>query len=109
MCHASTRLTVHGRSLLIERVVVDGRPVPHVAKELGISWQCAHRWINRDRAEDEAGLHNRSSGSHSFPRKTSAQREAAVVVARLLDRDGLPRIAAITEVPPRTVSRILSR
>lgn len=109
MPHANTRLTLHGRVLLIERVVVDGRPVSHVAKELGISRQCAHRWINRHRAEGAVGLTNRSSRPRNCPRKTSPQREAAVVVARLLDRDGPLRIAAITGVPARTVSRILAR
>ncbi|MBX0302040.1 helix-turn-helix domain-containing protein, partial [Cryobacterium sp. 1639] len=109
MPHANTRLTLHGRSLLIERVVVDGRPVSHVAKELGISRQCAHRWINRHRAEGTTGLHNRSSRPRTSPRKTSSRHEAAVVVARMLNRDGPLRIAAITKVPPRTVSRILAR
>lgn len=109
MPHANTRLTVHGRALLIERVIRDGRPVSHVAKELGISRQCAHRWINRHRAEGAPGLRNRSSRPRSCPRKTSTRREAAVVVARLLHRTGPLRIAASTGVPARTVSRILAR
>lgn len=109
MPHANTRLTLHGRALLIERVIVDGRPVSHVAKELGISRQCAHRWINRHRAEGAAGLQNRSSRPRSCPRQTSARREAAVVVARMLHRDGPLRVAARTGVPARTVSRILAR
>lgn len=109
MPHANTRLTVHGRALLIERVLVDGRPVSHVAKELGISRQCAHRWIDRHRTEGRAGLVNRSSRPRSIPRRTAADREAAVVVARLLNRSGPLRIAAITGVPARTVSRILNR
>lgn len=109
MPHANTRLTIHGRALLIERVLVDGRPVSHVAKELGISRQCAHRWINRHRAEGREGLVNRSSRPRSMPRRTTADREAAVVVARLLDRSGPLRIAALTGVPARTVSRILNR
>jgi transposase InsO family protein len=102
-------LTLHGRALLIDRVIGDGRPVSHVAKELGISRQCAHRWINRYRAEGAAGLNERSSRPRNCPRKTSSRREAAVVVARLLDRDGPVRIAAVTGVPARTVSRILAR
>jgi transposase InsO family protein len=102
-------LTLHGRSLLIERVIVDGRPVSHVAKELGISRQCAHRWINRHRTEGITGLHNRSSRPRSSPSKTSSRREAAVVVARLLEQEGPLRIASITGVPARTVSRILVR
>ena len=109
MPHANTRLTVHGRALLIERVITDRRPVSHVAKELGISRQCAHRWINRHRAEGSAGLHNRSSRPRTCPGQTSPPREAAVVVARLLGRDGPLRIAAVTGVPARTVSRILAR
>jgi transposase InsO family protein len=109
MPHANTRLTLHGRSLLIERVIGDGRPVSHVAKELVISRQCAHRWINRHRAEGAAGLHNRSSRPRTSPRRTSSRREAAVVVARMLHRDGPLRIAAITGVPARTTSRILTR
>jgi transposase InsO family protein/transposase-like protein len=109
MSHANARLTPHGRALLIERVIGDGRPVSHVAKELGISRQCAHRWINRHRAQPDAPLTDRSSRPHTSPMRTSAHREAAVVVARLLDREGPLRIAAVTGVPARTVSRILAR
>ena len=109
MPHANTRLTIHGRALLIERVLTDGRPVSHVAKELGISRQCAHRWINRHRADGLAGLVNRSTRPRAMPRRTPPSREAAVVVARLLTRSGPLRIAAITGVPARTVTRILNR
>ncbi|TFC63094.1 hypothetical protein E3O60_00790 [Cryobacterium sp. TMB1-7] len=41
MPHANPRLTLHGRSLLIERVIIEDSPVSHVAKELGISRQNA--------------------------------------------------------------------
>ncbi|TDD66677.1 hypothetical protein E1298_40135 [Actinomadura rubrisoli] len=43
MGHANARLTFHGRCLLVRRVVQDRRPVAHVAAELGVSRQCAHR------------------------------------------------------------------
>jgi len=109
MSHANARLTPHGRGLLIERVIGDGRPVSHVAKELGISRQCAHRWINRHRAQPDALLTDRSSRPHTSPTRTKPAREAAVVVARLLDREGPLRIAAATGVPARTVSRVLAR
>ncbi|MGJ1644498.1 IS481 family transposase, partial [Clavibacter sepedonicus] len=39
MSHANARLTVHGRLLLVRRVVEDRRPVSHVARELGVSRQ----------------------------------------------------------------------
>ena len=46
MPHRNARLTVHGRRLLVDRVS-SGRPVAHVAKEVGVSRQCAHRWVAR--------------------------------------------------------------
>ncbi|MEQ7847258.1 helix-turn-helix domain-containing protein, partial [Nocardioides kribbensis] len=51
MAHANARLNLHGRRLLVSRVIEGRRPVAHVAKELGVSRQCAHRWIARFRAE----------------------------------------------------------
>jgi transposase InsO family protein len=107
--HANARLNHHGRALLIARVIGEGRPVSHVAKELGISRQCAHRWINRHRSQPDEPLTDRSSRPHHSPTRTSSCQEAAVVVARLLQRHGPLRIAAVTGVPPRTVSRILNR
>ncbi|MFF5714622.1 integrase core domain-containing protein [Streptomyces sp. NPDC012756] len=62
MAHRNARLTVFGRRLLVERVC-SGRPVAHVAAEMGISRATAHKWIRRWRAEGEAGLHDRSTGT----------------------------------------------
>jgi transposase InsO family protein len=89
--------------------VYDGRPVAHVAKELGVSRQCAQRWVARYRAEGDAGLQDRSSRPRSCPRRTSAQVERRVEAARRLLRVGRDEIAAVTGVPARTVSRILVR
>ncbi|GGN88017.1 hypothetical protein GCM10011579_081430 [Streptomyces albiflavescens] len=55
MSHRNARLTVHGRRLLVERVI-GGRPVAHVAAEMGISRATAHKWIRRRRSEGEPGL-----------------------------------------------------
>lgn len=109
MPHVNARLTVHGRSLLITRVLQDHRPVSHVAKELGISRQCAHRWVNRFLAEGPPGLVDRSSRPRSSPSRTSPEREARVLAARAELRAGPLRIAAVTGVPARTISRILNR
>ena len=79
MSHANARLTPHGRLLLVQRVVVHGRPVAHVARELGVSRQCAHRWVARYRAEGEAGLVDRSSRPLRSPRATPARVQARVV------------------------------
>ncbi|MGX1837794.1 helix-turn-helix domain-containing protein, partial [Streptomyces diastaticus] len=58
MSHRNARLTVHGRRILVERVQ-SGRPVAHVAAEMGTSRPTAHKWVRRWRAEGEAGLHDR--------------------------------------------------
>ena len=109
MPHANARLTPHGRLLLVQRVVLHGRPVAHVARELGVSRQCAHRWVARYRAEGEAGLVDRSSRPLRSPRATPARVQARVVQARARLRQGRDRVAAATGVPSRTVSRILAR
>jgi transposase-like protein len=107
--HANARLTVHGRALLIERVVGDRRPVAHVARELGISRQCAHRWVRRFRDEGAAGLIDRSSRPRRTPTRTSPTQEQAVLKARARIGFGPARLSAMTGVPARTISRILVR
>ncbi len=109
MFHANARLTVHGRRLLVTRVIEDGRPVSHVAKELGVSRQCAHRWVNRYRLHGEVGLLDRSSRPHRSPRRTPAQVEQQVLELRRRERRGQDWIGPELGIPARTVSRILRR
>lgn len=109
MSHANARLTFHGRCLLVRRVVFDGRPVAHVAAELGVSRQCAHRWVGRYRRQGWGGLADRRSGPRASPSTTPAQAQAKVLAARRELRAGPDRIAAATGVPARTVTRILRR
>jgi transposase InsO family protein len=107
--HANARLNVHGRRLLVSRVIEDGRPVAHVAKELGVSRQCAHRWVNRYRLEGEAGLVDRSSRPHRCARRTPPAVEQQVVRLRKVERRGQDWIGAEIGLAPRTVSAILRR
>jgi transposase len=100
---------VHGRLLLVQRVIDDGRPVAHVAKELGVSRQCAHRWVTRYRAQGRPGLVDRSSRPRTCPRRTSGHVEDQVVELRERERRGPDWIGAELAVPARTVSRILRR
>lgn len=78
----NARLTVYGRTLLIEQVVTYRQPVAHVPRELGISWQCAHRWVRRSQDEGVAGLVDRPSRPRSTPPRISPAREQAVLEAR---------------------------
>jgi transposase InsO family protein len=109
VAHANARLNQHGRRLLVSRVIEDGRPVAHVAKELGVSRQCAHRWVARFRAEGEVGLFDRSSRPHRCPRRTSAQAEQQVLQLRREERRGQDWIGPELGLAPRTVSAILRR
>lgn len=109
MSHGNARLNVRGRLLLVERVVGDRRPVSHVAAELGVSRQCAHRWVKRFRDEGAAGLMDRSSRPRRSPRRTPADVEARVLALRRVLRVGPARLAQELELPTRTVGAILRR
>ncbi|WP_420081517.1 IS481 family transposase [Streptomyces sp. JL4002] len=108
MSHRNARLTVFGRRLLVDRVA-SGRPVAHVAAEMGVSRATAHKWVRRWRTEGEAGLADRSSRAHTIPRKTAAAVEARVCDLRRARKLGPARIGPIVGLPASTVHRILTR
>jgi transposase InsO family protein len=83
--------------------------VAHVAKELGVSRQCAHRWVARFRTEGDAGLRDRSSRPHHCPRRTPPEVEQRVLDLRLTQRHGQDWIGPELGLAPRTVSAILRR
>jgi transposase InsO family protein len=102
-------LTFHGRLLLVQRICDEGQAVSHAAKAMGVSRQCAHRWVRRFEADGEAGLFDRSSRPHRMPTRTSRQVERRVVVARRKHRRGQDWLGPELGIPARTVSRILRR
>ncbi|MEV8321531.1 IS481 family transposase, partial [Streptomyces sp. NPDC059900] len=108
MSHRNARLTVHGRRLLIDRVRT-GRPVAHVAAEMGISRVTAHKWVRRWRAEGGQGLHDRSSRPRTTPHRTPATTEEQVCRLRQDRKLGPARIGPILGLPASTTHRILTR
>ncbi|ATZ22159.1 Integrase core domain protein [Streptomyces lavendulae subsp. lavendulae] len=108
MSHRNARLTVFGRRLLVERVA-SGRPVAHVAAEMGISRATAHKWVRRWRDNGPAGLHDRSSRPRTTPHRTSAEVEARVCDLRRARKLGPARIGPVLGLPASTVHRILTR
>ena len=84
-------------------------PVAHVARAMGVSRQCAHRWVARFDAEGDGGLFDRSSRPHHLPTRTPAEVEVAVVAARVEHRRGQDWLGPELGIPARTVSRILRR
>lgn len=108
MSHANARLTVHARLLIVQRVA-SGRPRSHVAKELGVSRKTVRYWLERFASEGHEGLRDRSTRPRTSPTRTSAVVEEAVLAARTELRCGPVGISDKTNVPARTVSRILAR
>lgn len=106
--HRNARLAPEGRRILVQRVL-DGSPVAHVAKQMGVSRTCAHRWVRRHREQGFEGLKDRSSRPRSCPHATSPERTAAVLAARVAHREGPGDLAVRCGVPERTVSRIIAR
>ncbi len=76
MSHANAVLTPAGRLRLVQRC--QHRPIAHVAAEMGISRQCATKWVHRYRQLGEAGLLDRASAPTFSPTLTPAE-----VVARI--------------------------
>jgi transposase InsO family protein len=107
--HRNARLTFHGRLLLVQRVREQQMPIAHVARAMGISRQCAHRWVARFDTEGEDGLYDRSSRPKRMPARTSPEVEALVLAARVEHRRGQDWLGPELGVPPRTVSRVLRR
>jgi transposase InsO family protein len=83
--------------------------IAHVARAMGVSRQCAHRWVARFGAEGEAGLWDRSSRPHRMPTRTPPEVEQRVVAARVEQRRGQDWLGPELGVPARTVGRILRR
>ncbi len=108
MSHSKARLAPAGRLILVQRVL-SGRPVSHVAKEMGVSRQCAHRWVSRFRRLGTAGLVDRSSRHHAHPATTPPATATRLLELRRTERLGRDELARRTGVSPSTASRIIAR
>jgi hypothetical protein len=108
MAHRNARLTVHGRKLLVERVL-SGRPVAHVVAEMGVCRPTGYKWVSRCLAEGDAGLQDRPSRAHHIPHRTPAQVEARIIALRLERKLGPARIAPLLAVSASTLHAVLAR
>jgi transposase InsO family protein len=106
--HANAPLTVRGRTILVERIK-SGRPIAHVAAEMGVSRKTASIWWHRYQEEGEAGLLDRSSRPKRCPHRTPARTERRILALRRKRKLGPARLAALVEVPASTVHRVLVR
>jgi transposase len=106
--HRNAPMTARGRMIMIERIR-SGRPIAHVAAEMGVSRKTADKWWRRWLAEGEAGLEDRSSRPRRCPHQTAAHIERRIVRLRQRRKLGPARIASIVGMPASTVHRVLVR
>ena len=106
--HRNAPMTERGRMIMIERIAA-GRPVAHVAAEMGVSRKTADKWWQRWLAEGAAGLEDRSSRPHRCPHQTAEYLERRIVRLRQRRKLGPARIASIVGMPASTVHRVLCR
>ena len=106
--HANARLTPTGRLTMVLRIE-SGRPVAHVAAEMGISRPTAYKWWHRWNDEGQLGLVDRLSRPGSCPHRTSPAMEAQIEELRRTLKLGPARIGYRLGVPTSTVHRVLTR
>lgn len=106
--HGNARLTPVGRLTMVLRIE-SGRPVAHVAAEMGVSRPTAYKWWRRWQAEGVPGLVDRSSCAHRCPHRTAEALESAIVEMRQALKLGPVRIGDRLGVPASTVHRVLTR
>ena len=109
MAHRRAKLTVLGRQLLVDRIVVDGMAVAHAADMVGVSRQTAWKWLRRFEAEGVAGLEDRTSRPHHSPRALPQAQVDEILAARHAQRFGPHRLARIMGVPRSTIGDVLTR
>jgi len=106
--HRNAKLSPAGRLILVERIAA-GRPVAHVAAEMGVSRQAAYRWWRRFRAEGEVGLHDRPSRPRQSPHRTPLGVVRRIEELRRRLKLGPARIGYRLGMASSTVYRVLCR
>jgi transposase InsO family protein len=106
--HKNARMTVHGRLLLVQRVIDAGWRVGDAAAAAGVSKRTAYTWLARWRAGGAPALGDRSSTPARSPRRLAAEVITAIEHLRRQRWTG-PRIARALGRPVSTVGTVLRR
>lgn len=106
LIHGNARLLPRQRTLLCERVRLEGWTINEVADAFGVSTRTVFRWLRRYDAGQP--MTDRSSAPHRRPTRTPAKVEAQIGRLRRLRFTSI-RIAATLRMPVSTVSAVLKR
>lgn len=109
MGHRNARLTVHGRRLIVARVLEEGWSPATVAEAAGVSRATVYKWLARFRDHGEAGLEDRTSRPRSCPRRLDERTEARILLARKRRRWGPHLLEFYLGVPRSTAYKVLVR
>lgn len=93
MAHANAPLTPEGRRRLIDRILLDGRPISHVADEAGVSRQRLSVWLRRYELLGEEGLEDRSSRPARSPNQIPEETGDLIEALRRTHKIGPDRIS----------------
>jgi transposase InsO family protein len=106
--HANAPLGPKGRETMVLRVLEQGWSRAQAAMAAGVSERTCSKWIERYRAEGEAGLLDRSSAPKSVPHRTPDELVEVIVLLRKLRMTGA-EIAFCLAMALSTVSAVLLR
>ena len=106
--HKNARLTPRSRADLARRVLEEGQAPKAVATAFGVSGKTVDKWVERFKAEDLAGMQDRSSRPHTLRQPTPATTVERITELRRQRWTG-DQIAKEVGVSPATVSRVLQR
>lgn len=109
MAHRSSRLTPHGRRLVVERVLTEHWRAALVAEAAGISRATVYKWLRRYREAGADGLVDRSSRPRRSPRQVPEIEERRILKLRRGMRRGPNRLAPMVNRPASTVYAVLRR
>lgn len=104
--HQHARMTVHGRALLVNRIIVERWRVADAAKSAGISERSAYKWLARFRADGMRMLHDRSSAPARPKIRITPALRAMIETLRRMRLSG-QAIADRLELPRSTVGAVL--
>jgi transposase InsO family protein len=106
--HKNARTTLWSRREIVKRVSALGQPVAVVAASLAVCERTVRKWLARYRAEQDAGLRDRSCRPHRSPRATAAGVVAEIARLRRQRWTGA-QIAHALQLGRSTVARLLGR
>ena len=106
--HANAALSLNRRRLLVARVIEEEWSLTKAAEAAEVSEPTARKWVDRYRAEGEAGLLDRPSSAKSVHNRTPEDRVQVIAALRRVRFTGA-EIAELLGMPETTVSGILTR